>query len=388
MKARGLGRIYQPKYRDRKTGEWRMSPTWWLDYSFRGEKHRESSGSTRRTKAVKLLRRRLEEMGRGQLVGPDAEKVTFADLTGMVVSDYQVNGRKSLRRAEDAVNRLTEFFAEARALDVTGDRVTAYIRHRQEARAKPASIRYELAILKRGFTLTLRAGKLAHRPYIPSLEVRNVRTGFFEEPESRAVLAHLPEEVRPVCEFAYLTGWRMGEILPLQWRQVDFKAKTVRLEPGTTKNDEGRVFPFSTFPALEALLRHQRERTEALEKATARIIPWVFHRNGEPIKDFRKAWWNACETAGVPGRWRHDFRRTAVRNLERAGVSRSVAKKHTGHKTESVYRRYAIVSEADLSEGVAKLAALHKDQDRTAAEPKVVALSERTGKARAKQRQS
>ena len=56
----------------------------------------------------------------------------------------------------------------------------------------------------------------------------------------------------------------------------------------------------------------------------------------------------------------HDFRRTAVRNLERAGVPRSVAMKLTGHKTESVYRRYAIVAEGDLAEGVAKLAVLHQ----------------------------
>lgn len=75
-------------------------------------------------------------------------------------------------------------------------------------------------------------------------------------------------------EFAYLTGWRIGEILPLQGRQVDFAAGTVRLEPGTTKNDEGRVFPFAVLSELEALLRRQRERTEALQQATGQIIPW------------------------------------------------------------------------------------------------------------------
>ena len=99
------------------------------------------------------------------------------------------------------------------------------------------------------------------------------------------------------------------------------------------------------------------------------IVPWVFHREGRPIKDFRKAWMNACTTAGVPGQIPHDFRRTAVRNLERAAVPRSVAMKITGHLTESVYRRYAIVSEADLTEGMKKLAALHAgDQKR---QPKV-----------------
>jgi hypothetical protein len=61
----------------------------------------------------------------------------------------------------------------------------------------------------------------------------------------------------------------------------------------------------------------------------------------------------------------HDFRRTAVRNLERAGVARSVAMKLTGHKTEAVYRRYAIVSEADLLEAVGKLSRLDKSGTNT-----------------------
>lgn len=89
-----------------------------------------------------------------------------------------------------------------------------------------------------------------------------------------------------------------------------------------------------------------------------RLIPSVFHRDGAPIKSFQAAWVEACKRAGAPGLLVHDLRRTGVRNLERAGVSRSVAMKLTGHKTESVYRRYAIVSERDLAEGVQKLAAL------------------------------
>jgi integrase len=85
--------------------------------------------------------------------------------------------------------------------------------------------------------------------------------------------------------------------------------------------------------------------TEAAQKRTCQIVPWLFHREGKPIRSMHAAWRSACERAKVPGRLMHDFRRTAVRNFERAGVPRSVAMKLTGHKTETVYQRYAIVSE-------------------------------------------
>jgi hypothetical protein len=156
--------------------------------------------------------------------------------------------------------------------------------------------------------------------------------------------------------------WRIrSEVLPLQWRQVDFRAGIVHLEPGTTKNKDGRTFYL--IPELRACLEAQRAATEALQRQTGRIIPWVFHREGTPMKSFWKAWKTACKAAGAPGRIPHDFRRTAVRNLERAGVPRSVAMKMVGHKTEAIYRRYAIVSDADLQDAAKKLAAASASGD-------------------------
>ena len=197
---RGDGRVFQPRYRDRATGEWRSSPTWWIQYYQRGangraEQVRENSHSTKKAEAKNLLRDRLAEVRQyGRPIGRDAERTTFADLKAMLLDDYQVHGRRSLKRATISVAHLHESFGRSRAVDITADRVTAYIRDRQAAQAKPATIQKELAALKRMFTLAIQARRLtpAHRPYIPQLKIQNTRSGFFEEPEFRAVLAQPP----------------------------------------------------------------------------------------------------------------------------------------------------------------------------------------------------
>jgi len=162
-----------------------------------------------------------------------------------------------------------------------------------------------------------------------------------------------------VAETAFVTGWRVkSEILTRQWHHVDFDAGWLRLEPGETKNGEDRMFPLT--PQLRATLERQRARTEALQTATDRIIPGVFHRDGLPIKSYRRAWLTAVKQAGCPGRIPHDFCRTAVRNLERAGVPRSTAMKMVGHKTQAIYSRYTIADESMLRQGGVQPATHHE----------------------------
>ena len=360
-RLRGMGRVYQ-----------RDGGVWWIQFYDRGEVNRESSGSKVRKVAVDLLKRRVGEVVEGRFTGRNVERTTFEDLAKMLTDDYKANGRKSLDRAERSAEHLRGTFGRSRAVDITPDRVSKYICTRLEI-ARPATVRLELAALGRMFTLAVRAGKVSHRPYIPSIEVRNTRSGFFEGADLRAVLEQLPSDLRVLIEFLHSTGWRIGEVKELTWRQVDFKAGTVRLEPGTTKNDEGRTFPFAALPRLNELLHAQREHTSALEREQGRLIPWVFHRSGKQVRSFHMMWRRACKRAGVPGRLIHDLRRTAVRNFERACVPRSVAMKLSGHKTESIYRRYAIVSEADLTEGVKRVAAMQAGES---AVGRVVGVSE------------
>jgi integrase len=331
---------------------------YWIKYYRNGKPMRESSGSEKESDARRLLKLKEGDIAKGVPMTPKVGRVTVEEILKGVVTDYRVNSKNSLPEVEGRIEKhLLPYFFNRRAANVTTADIQDYVDKRQEAGAANATINRELATLKRGFSLAVRGGTLISKPYIPMLKEDNVRQGFFEPEQLEAVLRHLNEDLKPIVVFAYITGWRtISEILPLEWRQVDFGAGMVRLEPGTTKNKEGRLFPMNQ--ELREVLESQKAKTDALQRETGAIIPFVFHRRGVPIKDFRGAWVRACQRAGIPGRILHDFRRTAVRNLERASVSRSAAMKLTGHKTEAVYRRYAIVSEGDLKEAVMKLEAV------------------------------
>jgi integrase len=327
-----------------------------------GKALERSSGETSPYRANKRLEAWKKQLAAGTWT-PDADKTTFDTLSTLLLNEYRANGRRSTGRVEDAVDHLQEFFTKfCPAYSITTDRVLAYVCHRQETeKAANATINRELSALKRMFRLGEIAGKVTSRPHIEMLEENNVRKGFFEPEAFDAVLRHLPDDLKPVFEVAYITGWRVkSEILTRRWQHVDSKAGWLRLEPGETKNAEGRMFPL--LPDLRAALERQRAHTTKLEKSTGQIIPWVFHRRGQRIKSFRRSWRTALKDAGVLGRIPHDFRRTAIRNLERAGVPRSTAMRMVGHKTESVYRRYAIVAESDLRAGAEKIQALLEQQ--------------------------
>lgn len=372
------------------TIEERTSPVYWIKYSRGGKSYAQSSGSKLKGDAKKLLQVVEGDIAHGKPVTPKIGKFTFENGAKDLLLDYSNNGRRSYAVVERRIRKhLTPYFAGRRMAEISPSEIRAYIDRRkteasvlvrkahtlegpdeqeqeipEERRiASNAEINRELALLKRMFTLAMQGGKLLHRPHIPMLEENNVRKGFFEREQYESVLSHLPEEIRPVVEFAYITGWRIAsEVLPLEWRRVDFQAGEVRLDVGTTKNGAGRTFPLTS--DLRALLQAQQTEHVRLQKA-GHIVPYVFlreiaeGRGGEkkpqPIVSFGKAWKSACRAAGCPGRLPHDLRRTAIRNLVRAGIPERVAMQMTGHKTRSVFERYNIVSDGDLRDAAKRL---------------------------------
>jgi integrase len=290
-----------------------------------------------------------------------ASGVSLGGLVRLLLADYQLQRRRSAYRAEYGLDHVLRYFGRSTdAASITYDRLLQYATHRLggKERAAAATVSQELALLRRAYKLAERSGKVKP-PYFPTIKLDNARKGFIDRPAFECLRQRLPEYLRPLATFLYITGWRREEALSLTWRQVDFDEGVVRLEPGTTKNGEGREFPFSVFPELQQVLRVQQADTRIVEIERSVVIGWVFHHDGgKRLKDFRRGWHTACERCGVGGALLHDFRRSAVRNLERAGVPRSVAMALTGHRTEAVYRRYAITARTDLEDGVRKLAAL------------------------------
>ncbi len=285
--------------------------------------------------------------------------LSFTAATRTVLDDYRMNHRRSVSDVERHLRlHLRPFFGRRPLASLTTADVRRYVARRQHERAANATINRELAVVKRAFTLAVAAGALTGRPHIPLLREDNVRRGFFERADFDAVRRRLQPDLADFVTFLYATGWRWrSEAARLRWTDVSFDAREIRLDPGTTKTGEGRVFPFTR--ELRALLEHRRRVSRTRERALGRPIAWLFTRSdGERIRSFTKAWATACRAAGVPGRVLHDFRRTAVRNLLRAGVPERVAMQLVGWKSRQMLDRYHIVNLGDLLDAAKRLDAV------------------------------
>jgi len=349
-RQRGLGLIYQ------------RGTTWWIQYSLRGKRYRESANSANRADAVRLLKQRISDAQTGKAVGPQVDKLTVAQLLDLLLDNYRMRGLRSLARVEDAGNHIKAHFdgGDDLAINQTTDRITGYIVARQEAGAAHATINRELAALKRAFKLARRAGKLSSIPEIEMLAEYNARQGFLDYGAFLALQEALPDYLKDPIAFLYYSGWRRGEMTTLEWRDVEETA--IRLRPEVSKNKAGRILPLSG------------ELLDIIERARTRRrldCPSVFHRDGHQVGDFRFSWDKATAKAGLGKVLVHDLRRCAVRNLVRSGVSERTAMAITGHKTRNIFDRYDIVSEADLQQAVTKVADYLQGQPSA---PKVVPI--------------
>jgi Phage integrase, N-terminal SAM-like domain len=158
----------------------------------------ESSGTDIKGDARDLLKKREAAIVDGLPVSNKTGKLRFDDAVKDVVNDYTANQRRSLEDVERRIDlHLTPFFGGRRMSTITTSDIRSYIAARLEEEASPASINRELAIIKRAFSLAVKAATLMVKPHIPMLEEHNIRQGFFEREQFDTVRGHLPAPASP-----------------------------------------------------------------------------------------------------------------------------------------------------------------------------------------------
>ena len=349
---RGNGRIFRRK----------DSQNYWIAYYLRGTEFRESAGTPDEKTATRFLKHRIKEVGADQLgirkfVEPASQRVTVKELLDALKERFTVNGKNN-NRFRSNLQPIAEWFGNCRATELTSTEIDKFIVHAQqhgrrknpvkpvgrhagrpcsERPAKPASINRSLQLLTQAYKLAIENGILNTAPRIHKLsEVGNARQGFFGAMEFRSVLSNLPQYLADFCLYCYLTGWRAGEVKSLSWADLDGDTLKVRAENAKTRT--ARTVPL--VGELAELIERRRLQMSPLTSL-------IFHYNGKRIGNFRKAWGTATKKAGCPGRLVHDLRRTAVRDMIRAGTPQSVAMSISGHKTNAMFLRYNITSDQD-----------------------------------------
>jgi integrase len=270
---------------------------------------------------------------------------TIGELLDALKADYELRGKDSGTNL-NIIELVYAEFGDRIAERLTAEDITRYVQRMRKEKIADKTTVNRLQILTQAYSL---AGLEA--PEIPKLETENTRTGFFSRADFDRVQSHLPADIKDFCLFGFLTGWRKGAVAKLEWSDVH--DGRINLRGKLSKNRKPYYVP------LEGEVKELIERREKVRGIETRggtvLCRLVFHRNGKPVGEMRKSWATACKKAGCPGRLFHDLRRSAARQLIRSGVSETVAMQITGHRTNSMFKRYNITSEEDLRDAMKKV---------------------------------
>lgn len=325
------------------------SRMWYGQWYVNGRQVRVSLKTDVKEVAKKELRRLMGESERGAAPENQSRKLRYGNLRQALLDDYTARGNKSLQTLADGketiwgLSALDKFFGYSegsdglpvRSIDV--ETIRRFVRNRQADKVGNAAINRSLALLRRMLNIARTDGKIQFMPIVKLLKEPPARKGFLERNQFEKLLSKLPTHLRPLVTFLYYCGVRVGEAVQIQWSQVDLAAALIRLEVEQTKTSEARTVPLPDV-LVDVLKRVKKKK--GLVFTNRRL---------------RDDWAKATEDAGLSGLLMHDLRRSAIRNLIRAGVPEKVAMAISGHKTRSVFDRYHIVDTTDVTNAMMRL---------------------------------
>jgi integrase len=313
------------------------SPHYFSCYRVHGKEHRESTGTPDLKAARRIHKQKLDAVaadrqGLKKYEPASAQRTTVAERLDVWERDVKLRGLKSAYKAISHSKDIRTHFGTWKATDVTAVAVDRYIETCRKDGLAAATVNRRVQCLASALRMKLR--KLS--------EHGNARRGFFERDEVDRLVAVLPEHLADLVRFAYVTGWRKGEIVGLRWEMVNTTDGTITLPDSKTGS---RVLALDGEVA-EILARREAARLTE-RQGEPLVAAYVFHFKGRSVGDFKRGWASALVKAGLTGKLFHDLRRTGVRNMIRRGVPETVAMSISGHRTRSTFDRYNITSTED-----------------------------------------
>ena len=364
------------------------SKYWRAQYNHNGKVVRVSTEEHVKQRAQAVLQRLMGDAVRGLPPLPDAHKIHYSDLRRGLIADYEAKGNRSLAQTADGADwinglpQLDAFFNYPKTSGPPVTRITTdtsrdFAQKRQkDDGVGTAMVNRSLSCLRRMLKLAFEDGKLQAIPKIRFLKEPLPRKGFLEREKFDELVGLLPTHLKPIVTFLFWCGVRVNEARVIEWSQVSLAARLIRLEDAQTKTEEARVVPLPS--VLVAMLRDVKPKT-------GRVF------NSENL---RTEWEKACDACGLGKRTKmapkkeggytwykyeglllHDLRRSAVRNLRKAGVDETRIMKISGHKTAEVFRRYNIVSTADVSDAMRLLELQVSSDSSVTVQPKLTRRS-------------
>ncbi len=321
MAVRKLGKYYQ------------------LDYYVGRKRIREIlKGVTTRREAQEIERERLRNS-----TGP-IEFKRFEDLARWFLTHPDKQSKKTLDRDGQRFEKhLLPYFGHCKPHDINSSMVDDHKVRRQRQFAANGTINRELALLKSIFRFALKKGKVSRVPPIDLLPEDNVRQRFITKEEFQKIQVFLSPDVLPVIAIAYQTAMRLGEILGLRWKNIDLKRRLFLFETGKTGKQRAVALHPEIITLLQTMPRGFGETP-------------IFTLNIDRVE---RTWKRACQKAKVKDARIHDLRRTRATIWHKnEGLPQDLIMHMTGHRTDSMFRRYQIVS----TEYVEKLAAKWSDE--------------------------
>jgi integrase len=321
----------------------------WYSFTWNKERYQESTGLTCRKAALEVEAGRRVQLAKHEVGLTDRPRFTVGELLDRLKLRWQLE-RKTSAQNLSLLKTVKADFGAKLADDLTAQDFELYALRRRK-------LGYAAASTNRTFQCLRRAFSLAGVPW-PKFELlnekHNVREGFLSSAQMSKLLAALPDDgLRDYVDFCWCTGMRKGEAASLRWSFIHDGQLVV--PPEFCKSRKPHVIPLAG--PLAAILKRREAARAFKSNGTTQLAEFIFHRGGVPIREFRKSWKTACTVAGCGNTVFHDLRRSAVRDLVRAGVPQSVAMKISGHRTAAMFQRYDITAAEDVTIALEKTAA-------------------------------